>query len=152
MCEDCGQPLIVRMGSIVGVMRKDRKWTAQSELVTTLYRDVRKGLQRDEVRDVEVLLCPACANRNPARLMWVSSEAEPGVNPDAGLFGPFCSMCFRGFHRKLENQQGAPADLPVYYIQATPKNIGLIKSTPLDMPKVQESVTEDEGNDVEGLF
>jgi len=116
-CRDCGTPLDIRCGSLVG--KRKEPWSAHPELVAAIYRDVRDAVCT--LRPVMSIRCPACRALDPQRLIWLGLEGAEGDAPDGRLGGPFCNRCVeRALCALYESPDGASAELPVYYLRVTP--------------------------------
>jgi len=147
VCDDCGKRLDVRLGSLVGKVNL-KQWRAHPELVAAIYQDMR-GVMRTNAPVVSVR-CKTCRTLDPKRLLWVGLSGGVGADPQGRLGGPYCGRCFRGAVRHLfESHTGAPAELPVYYVQLSPAVMMRVRGTPAKITEAEETPV---GDEVDGLF
>jgi len=163
-CSDCGEPSIIRLGSMVGIV-KERSWAIDPELMRLIYNDLYRSTMRmtggKNGSSTYIAKCLACVNdpvfktkAKVAKLIWVAVEGGVGEDPSGMLMGPFCNQCFKVRMRKFESQSGDTADLPVYYVAINHKALDLVATTPRSeqVPDPEPSAAGSDPGGVGGLF
>lgn len=154
-CPDCDQQTFVRLGSLMGVPKKE-KWVVSKELLAAIHQDIRSQIKDggDYVPKVDPqtgakvsgykiqkqAVCRTCEAK-ASKLIWIALDGEVGAYPDA-LAGPFCSGCLKEQKRLFEHADGSTFNPLVYYVVVNAKLIEVLVASET-RGRTSEAVSEE---------